>query len=103
MSAGNATRSMSATGSGCYAQNAMGSAKPVRDYAASRGMTRLAARSRRDRLLDDRITCVGTMRLLAQHATIRARARQALIQAENVPADVLQAIAAREMRFDIRP
>src|ERR1043165_4562383 len=43
------------------------------------------------------------MRSLAEHAPERARARQPLIKPEDVPADVLQPVAARKMRFDIRP
>src|SRR6476661_6999176 len=65
--------------------------------------SRAIAVARRDRLLDDFVTRGGAVRTLAEEAPERARAGQALIEPEDVPADVLQTIAAREMRFDIGP
>src|SRR5262249_26212185 len=62
---------------------------------------RAIAMARRDRLLDDFVTGIGAMRALAEQAPERARARQALVEPEDVPRDVLQPVAAREMRIDV--
>ena len=56
---------------------------------------------RSQRLLDHFPPRLCAMRAFAQHAPERTRPRQALIKPENMPGNVLQTIASRQMRLDV--